>query len=359
MKNRNYLKWLLPIITVLVISCDDGEDLPKGKYDGGVFIVNEGVWGQGNGSISYYNQSNDSVYNEIFKAANDRSVGDVAQSLTIHADKAYIVVNASNKIEIVTRGDFIESYAIDQLDNPRFFIGASSARGYLSQWGSDGIVSVVDLGTSTISSSIDVGTGPEKMLLYNDKLYVANSGAYTRDSTISVIDTHTDEVVETIKVGDNPRDLVLDRNGDIWVLCHGYIEYALDYSIASETAGKLVKIDPDNNAVELTLDIGVSDHPLSLEINKEGTKLYYGAGYTFSGIYEVDVDNPVIPTTPLIDKLFYGFNVNQNDNVIFAFTTPYGSNGILHRYSESGTLLGEYEVGLYPNSAVSKREEKN
>ena len=72
----------------------------------GVFIVNEGNFQWSNASITYYNFSNNDYKEDIFKDVNNRPLGDVAQSVCIYNGKAYIVVNNSNKIEIVNLSDF-------------------------------------------------------------------------------------------------------------------------------------------------------------------------------------------------------------------------------------------------------------
>jgi len=101
--------------------------------------------------------------------------------------------------------------------------------------GENGVVKVVDLGSNTVSKTIDAGIGPEQSLVADGKLLVCNGGAYTMDSTISVIDLSKDQVVQTIWVGDNPKELVADMNDDIWVLCYGYIKYDSNFNIILET----------------------------------------------------------------------------------------------------------------------------
>ena len=70
-------------------------------YNSGVYISNEGGWGNSDGSLSFYEYSSDKVYNNIFQKKNNRPLGDVVQSVAISsASEAFIVVNSSNKIEI-------------------------------------------------------------------------------------------------------------------------------------------------------------------------------------------------------------------------------------------------------------------
>lgn len=331
-------------------------------YGNGVFISNEGNFGSGNGSISYYNYATDEVTNNIFSAVNGRSLGDVLQSVTIHNGLAYMVLNGDNKIEVASAGNMTEKGVITGFNAPRYLLGLSDTKAYVSEWGS-GMgteIQVIDLTNLSITKSITVGMGPEKMILHNDKVYVANSGGWGNANTISVIDPSTDAVVKTITLdGDSPRDFIVDANDDIWVLCAGYINY---YSTpVTETPSVLVRIDPSTNEVAESITIGESYHPTCLEVSKNGNNLFYGAGYGVQGIYKMSITDTSTPTTPLIDKSFYGFTVNPETGNIFACDAGYfTANGTLYRYQPDGTELGNYEVGIGPNgTSSSSRREKN
>jgi YVTN family beta-propeller protein len=326
-------------------------------FSDGIFITNEGTFNTGNGSVSFYSYSADSVSNEIFKAINNRVLGDVVQSLTVNNNKAYIVVNGSNKIEVAQADDLIEFGVIENVTSPRYFIGVDNNKGYVTQWGEDGVVKVIDLNTLSVAKTITVGAGPEHLIYHNELVYVANSGGGAYDNTISIIDPSTDEVVKTITLdGDSPRDFAVDANGDLWVLCNGFIEYNLDWTTASESASKLIRINPTTNELVQTITISETQHPTCLESSKDGNNLFYGGGYGFQGIYKMDITASSAPTSPLLDKYFYGFNVNSETGNVFAMEAPsFTANGTLWRYKTDGTELGSYEVGVGPNGTSTKR----
>ncbi|MEA3316518.1 MAG: hypothetical protein U9R54_01010 [Bacteroidota bacterium] len=116
-------------------SCDNDDNVIKGEFVNGVFISNEGNFGAGNGSISFYSVKGDSVSNNIFSKLNNRPLGDVVQSVKVFDNNAYIVVNASNKVEVVKYNDFVENGVITELSQPRYFAGISSDKAYVTQWG--------------------------------------------------------------------------------------------------------------------------------------------------------------------------------------------------------------------------------
>lgn len=175
MKIKNKFSILTVLITVsFILSCNkDSGDFRVFPYTNGSLISCEGSFGNGNASISYYSNSEDSVYNDIFYYANNRSVGDVLQSITIFEGSVYLVVNNSNKVEVVDAESFQAEGVISGVSSPRYMV-ANGNTAYISCWG-DNSVKIVDLNTNELSGSISTFSGPDKMLIQNDKLYIANS----------------------------------------------------------------------------------------------------------------------------------------------------------------------------------------
>jgi len=360
--NLKHGLFLFLSLSIIIVSCEKDDNTISGIYSDGVFITNEGTFGAGNGSVSFYSYNGDTVVNNIFKTVNNRSLGDVVQSLTIFNNKAYIVVNASNKIEVVTNHDFIEYGVISDLASPRYFTGINKNKAYVSQWGEEGAIKVIDIITLEVTKTIEVGAGPEHLIYHNNNVYVANSGGYGLDNTISVINPSTDEVIKTITLeGDSPRDFTVDANGDLWVLCYGYVEYDYsnypDVTILSETASKLIRINPTTNEVAQTITISENQHPTCLESDRSKTNLYFGGGFGYQGIYKMAITETTVPSSPILDKYFYGFNINPETGNIFATETPsFTANGTLWRYTEDGTELGSYEAGIGPNGTSLKKK---
>lgn len=351
--------YFLLVLSIFVSSCTKTEENPGyGKYGNGVLISNEGTYTAGNGSISYYNPDNDLVTNEIFQLENNRSLGDVVQSVARIGDYAFIQVNNSHKIEVVDAKNFQEKGVIQNITQVRYAIGDENTA-YASSWGawgSDGKVFVIDVKTLSLSDSIPTGLGPEAMLLYNDKLFVANSGGWGFDNTISVINTLNKTLIKNIEVGANPKSLVLDKNHHLWVLCSGSAIYDASWTPIGHNPSKLVQIDPTTLTISKTIDLFATEHPTKLAINPAKDLLYIGAGNDFEGIYTFGINEAAFSSNELINKSFYGFDVNSENGNIFAYESiNYVERGKLYRFTSTGVELGNYVVGISPNGSSLKR----
>lgn len=334
-------------LAFVFIACDPKEDSPSPVATGSVYVTCEGGFGASNGSVSVYDPKTNKVNIDPFNAKNNRSLGDIVQSLTLINDLAYIVVNNSNKVEIADASTFESKGVIEGVKLPRYLVKGSGNTAYLTEWVSfagNGRVDVIDLSTNTLTKTIEVGLLPENLLLYGDKLFVSNSG----DSTLTIINTATNVVSKTIKVGYSPTSIVKDANDKLWVICGGYKNYT---NLSLSKPGALVQIDPTTESVIKTFSFtNAADSPEKLNINGSGNKLYYENG----GVYSLEVSASSLPTQPLIARSFYGLGIDPNSETIYAATMGFVSNQKLIRYNASGVVLDSTEVGIGPNGFVFK-----
>ena len=75
----------------------------------------------------------------------------------------------------------------------------------------DNTISVIDVSTAIVSSTINVGSAPYGVSVSQDgsKVFVTNAN----DSTVSVINTSTNAVTATITVGSNPHGITVSPDG--------------------------------------------------------------------------------------------------------------------------------------------------
>ena len=328
---------------------DTIEFLSENIYKDGIFISNEGAFGNGNASVSFID-FNGEVKQSLFKSTNSRDLGDVLQSVLIDDDNVYLVVNNSNKVEVVSANTFKEKGVIPNLKSPRYII-EEDGKLYISQWNNTS-VGIFDASTLKEVSSVTVGSGPEGLISVNDEVWVANSGGWSTDNTISVIKT-SDNSVRTIDLpGDNPKHFVEDSEGDIWVLCSGKVIYDTDYSIKEETPSKLIEIDASTKAIKKQIELSATVHYGQLRINDDENTLYYGGGFGVNGIFKLSTSSSSASSTAFISGYFYGFNIDENDNVYGTFAGDWKSNGSVNKYDSTGSEVITYEAGIGANGVV-------
>lgn len=346
-KNLIYLFFSLLLVTSLS-SCADDEPIVANDFETGVFIVNEGNFNEGDGSISHFDPSTDEVKFNIFSQNNEEQpLGDVVQSMTIDGETGYIVVNNSNKVEVVNYETMESMATIEDVSLPRY-MAVEGEKGYLSEWVSfseTGRVSVINTSDYSVSKSIPVGFGAEYLLIKNNMLYVSNSN----ENTVSVIDLTSETVTKTLAVSNSPKFIKEDANGKLWVICAG--GYNEDWSPAND--GALVRIDPATNSVEKTLEFGANVSG-KMALNPSQDVIYYSMG---NAIYAFDIASTSLPANPLITNEniigTYGIGVNPTNGIIYvADNAGFQSNGLVYRFQPDGTFIDSFEAGRAPNGFV-------
>ncbi|TBW29005.1 YncE family protein [Gramella sp. KN1008] len=347
----NY-KHLLLSFVFLFNSCEKDTDCcpmleEKAEFQSGILILNEGNYGRGNASVSFIDSDMEEMQSSIFFNINGRDLGDTAQNIKMHEEFAIIVVNASNKLEIVNRYTFESIATIDvELMNPRY-AEVVNDKIYVSNWGDgmdpdDDFVAVFELSDFSFLKSISVAEGPEKVLAANDKVFVAHKGGFSYNNIVSVINTPNNEVETEIEVGDLPNSMVLEGN-DLWVLSGGKPSYA-----ETETAGKLSRIDITNNQVTEEFDFqDRSLHPDNL--NLEGNNAYLTIGKTLFS-YDMNTKQPTSEFKLEEPAFLYGFGIHNGKVYVASPNADFTGDGTLYIYDlVNGNLSDQFSVGVNPN----------
>jgi YVTN family beta-propeller protein len=349
--NCSKLFFVALMSSLFLASCsnDDNEnETPLGSFDNGVLILNQGNFAGGNSAISYLSDDFASFQNNIFSLVNPTlTLGDTGQDIGFYNELAFVVLNYSNKIEVVNRYTMVSIATIDtELNNPRY-IAFANGKGYVTNWGdggspTDDFVAVIDLNSYDVLTTIPVAEGPERIVERNNKLYVAHVGGYGYGSTISVINASSNTVTATIPVGDVPNSLVFEDDS-LYVICGGKPSYA-----PTETAGQLIKINVSNNTVATQIDFPAATHPSNLVI--EDNAVYYTID---AEIYKKTISDNTLPTEALFTTTAQGvygvFSFAVHNNKIYVGDAfDYNSNGKVYVYSSLGALEQQYTVGVIP-----------
>jgi len=336
--------------SLFLASCNNDTDLPvyepRGDYEGGILVVNEGPFQNGSGTVTYVSSDLTQAVDGIYKAENGEDLGNIFQSMYLYDDIALLVVNNSHKIEIVNRFTFVKEAVIDQnLNNPRYAVVANG-KVYVSNWGdtaneTDDFIAVYDVDTFAYETSISVDLGPEKMQVIGNDVFVAHEGAWGYNNKISVINTANSIVETTIEVGDVPNSMGVDSAQNLWVLCGGVPAWT-----GAETFGSLHKINTISNEVEKTFDF-VSSHPDYLTV--DGTNVLYAVGSSVYGMPNAAME---LPIEVLIEtEADFLYSLRASNGFLFATDAKdFSSKGTLTTYKYiSKEEISTVSTGVSPN----------
>ncbi len=317
----------------------------------GVYILNEGGFTKSNASLTVYVPDSNTVYPDVFSAANNRSLGDVANDIVIHNNKAYIVVNNSHKIEIISTETHKSLGTIQVPGNSPFkIVILNDSKGYFTNLYKNSVTAFNPTSYAIIKENIPVGLNPQGITAANGKIFVCNSG-YGFDSTVSVIDPNIDTVVATIKVGKSPADISVDSDGEIIVLCNGYSDFS---NSSNDTPGSIFIIDPKSYTVTSTilLPLATYGHPNELAISNKG----YGFTVVNSGILKFDTKSNSIISSLFISKTSYSIAVdNVSERIYLGDARDFASNGKIYVYEKNAVLKDSITTGIIPGTIIFKQ----
>lgn len=317
------------------------------NFTSGALIVNEGSF-SGTGSISHLDLESGSVSNFIYEKANcDVPAGGVLQSAYVNNSKGYIVANNSQSVHVVNLASF-ENMKSLEFSYPRY-MAFKNDFGYVSNGNYAGKIYKFATGSSSVVDSVSVGDGPESILATDTYIISPNSGGWGVDSTISFVSIAGFEVDTTVTLDAKPKDVVLDKNGKLWVVTSGLG----NWDVNGPTAPKLFKVDLSTKVIEASYVIGNAAHSASkLALNAAGDVIFV---LKSDGILSFNIDGSNDGDPVLIPGSFYGVNVNPSNDNVFAFDAKdYTSNGSVHVYSALGDSITTYQVGVAPNGAIFK-----
>ena len=308
-----------------------------------LFVASEGNFGQGNGSISVFDS--DQKVQEIL------DVGDVVQSILIHENHLFVIVNGSSEIKrysISKSGLTLPGITIStQNSSPREMVIFNNKL-YFTNWNSKDI-KVLNLTTYAIIEQISVEGLPEDIITDGTFLYASVPHLVLYDqgngSSVIKIDPNINEIIETYEVGKGPQQLVI-HNNSLWIsrtyysedwyqtyfgmtqvdlmtnditkkeygegiVCGGNV-MVLDNQIYRTSLGGIAPIDQNDLSIDITLRIG----------DYSSKDSYYN-----SNLYSSDI---------------------INNQILFGITNDYQSPDSVYIQNEKNESFKLYVVGAAP-----------
>ena len=346
------MKHLCSLLLLSVIGCASAPD-PSTPDDSfapaqGVYVLNEGLWGQSNASLSLFDPVSQVVQQNVFSAANGRSLGDVANFIVVHEQLAFIVLNGSDKIEVIetdtqkSRGTIILAGGL----SPRQIALANDSVALVTNL-YDASVSIINLKTFAEVHRLAVGANPEGITVASGTAFVANSGLGSGRS-VSMIDLGTLSPAGTLDVGDNPSDIVTFDEVHVAVLCAG--AYGDFQDPNDVTPARLMIIDALQQRVVDSLVIG--DH--AFRMATDGIGIVYIAGA--NAVFRVDTRLP-LSREFFVGGVYYGIGVDTATGDVYvsdarSFTVP----GEVRMFTSAGVDKGRFDAGLIPGRFAFPRQ---
>lgn len=326
---------------VLMISCHKEDVKIPIDYSTGIFVVNQGPYNSGTGTITFHN--NRDTIQDVYGSSNPGQVlGNIAQAMIKFKDKYFISINNGGKVQVVRSKDFVSLGEINPIAGARNFVSDNNKL-YVASWGEDrksGAIYEIDPASLKLSAPIFTGGAPEGMIIQNKKLYVAiSSASLDMEKRVVVIDTETNQILKTINTADSPTALIVDKNEDIWVLCSGYFNWD---NPALNTKGALQRLKNDQVVATYVLSTGAN----GLVKNKLGDKLYF---LMDNQVLVHDIGDVTFEKESIFDGSFYaiGYDVSKG-NIYLADALDYQSAGRVLIINPDTMASGRYRTGIIP-----------
>lgn len=369
--HRNPALILLILLSLYISACrKDAQVIPEeqdrvlpadpSRQLQGFYLVNEGNMGMNKASLDYMDFSTGIYRRNIYNQQNPGQInglGDVGNDIAIYGSKLYVVVNASNKVEVMDAktGKRIRQINVTNARYITFSAGKAYVSAYLGKIGvpnaPNGVVIQIDTNSLTEEKRVEVGRQPEEMAVVGQKLYVANSGGYTPlnyDTRVSVVDLNSFTVVKNIEVAINLHRVKADRYGDIYVTSRGnYLDIH----------SKIFVIDTKTDEIKTRFDIGASNLAIDDDI-----AYFYGSEWSNNtGKFTLSYGMLDVKEEKILSKKFitdgteanimipYGIAVDKYTKEVFVTDArDYVSPGVLYCFDPSGKKKWSVVTGDIP-----------
>jgi DNA-binding beta-propeller fold protein YncE len=298
-----------------------------------LIICNEGNFNWGNASLSVYYPHNNLIENNVFSSVNNKPLGDVAQSTTVVGNKLYIIVNNSNKIEVIDKNTYQSLATITGFNSPRYMVTFGS-KGYVSDLYQNAIY-VVDLNSNQITGQIPVNGWCEHLLKWGDTLLIEA----INDQSIYFLNTTNNQIFDTLNFSSEmPSGMVLDNNNKLWILFSGGTVNQIP---------SLYRINLTNRSIEKQLMFFPNSNPKYL-VSPNRQDLYF----LHNGIKKMHINDSTLPSNVLIPEsnhLFYSLTVDSiSGDIYVSDAKDYVQQGQILRYNSNYTLVDSFMVGIIP-----------
>jgi streptogramin lyase len=269
---------------------------------------------------------------------NFASLGNIPNKVLVTEDYLWVVNSGDNSLQKISTqtGATLANHFVAVSSNPWdavyldgyiYITGLMTSRLYK-----------MDASSGAVLGYVTVGTAPGALLVFENKIYVCNTGNYMTNyagSSVSVVNPASMEVIKTIPVHANPQSLA-EYNGMIHVSSTGNW---------TDIEGKISVIDPSVDDVSHTIPLGGT--PGRIWISPNGLA-YVGDGEGYS-LYRYDANdysmlNPASNPLPFAASELIG-----NGSMLALLSPQWGENATLQILHPDLSSWKNFTVRMMPS----------
>ena len=310
-----------------------------------VLIVCEGSLGNGNASLSVYQPSTDSLFNEVYKNANAQALGDVFQSVSKINNQYFLCINNSDKIVVLDAANWKQK-AVINIPKPRYMLDIGNNKAYVGSLFNNKIY-VVNTQTFSVEKEIIMPyQNTEGMILKDGVAYACCWD--TACNKLYEINTNTHKFQDSILLAGNaPQSILIDKENQLWVM---------GGNVYKNKIAHLNRIDLTTKKSSQSFLFSKNVEAIKPVFNSNADSLYflevnYNGGTQNNGVFRMFIKDKNLPTTAFINcqanQYFWALGINPNNGQIF-IGDPKGfvQKSTVHIYNQQAQSQRQFNVGL-------------
>jgi hypothetical protein len=312
-----------------------------------IYIVCEGSLGNGNAALSAYEPDSNRAYEDVFKAKNGQTLGDVFQSMEKTGPAYALCINNSDKVLMVSADDLTLLHTVS-VQKPRYFLPLSETKAFVTSIFSNKMYAL-DL-TDRTTQAITLPYQNTEGIIALDNTHTLVATWDTASNKLYSIDNNTNQVTDSITIaGRAPQSMLYDKEGKLWVLSG---------NVPKGKNAALTRIDPATKQVLASYQFAANADAIKPAFNKAKDSLYfievdYNGGTQHNGIYRMGIHDASLPAQAFIPaqqyQYFWALGIDPKTGLIYV-GDPKGftQKGTVYIYRADGTLTGQFSTGVGP-----------
>ncbi|MXV38451.1 hypothetical protein GO491_07130 [Flavobacteriaceae bacterium Ap0902] len=323
---------------------------PSASGRKGVLISNEGNFRSANATIDFLNANGELETNVFTKANPTVLLGDVLQGSYVADDYTYLVVNNSNKVEVVDRNTFeIVETITENLKLPRYLTVTDDyifiTNNHSTYAGaSGGYITIYDKESFEYLSTIELPQQVEKIFSNSDFVYVQQS-YFSDGNKITKIDARSLEVLDDIDLDQNLRDSSWGTGNYFYAVSNSETNCS-EYEGCEDEDLTISIYQIEKSTGNVTKTWNFDQYVVNID-NYYDERVYFT---TSNAVYYINTEDQSNQPTLLIEteqndwSNFYGFSVLE-DQIYLSYVNGFLTDSDVYIYNDQGTLLNTFEGG--------------